>query len=85
MALGSLLMPPGDRNNRRGPYIAWRLAVRCAPPGGDCKIVGLGERWRLAARRFRQAVWTGFAWQRLGLRHAIILQTVTCVFVAFKQ
>ncbi|QCE00441.1 hypothetical protein DEO72_LG7g1731 [Vigna unguiculata] len=68
---------PGNRTSVRGPCTVWRLAAWCAPPGGDCKTVGLGGVWCLAVRRFHQAVWTGFAWRRLGLRQAIILQTMS--------
>ena len=46
--------------------LEWRLAARCAPPGGDGKTVGLGGRWRLAVSEYRQAVWNSFAWRRVG-------------------
>jgi len=32
---------PGDGTSVRGPCIVWRLAARCAPPGGDEKTVAL--------------------------------------------
>jgi len=40
---------PGDETSVRGPCIAWRLAARYAPPGGDEKTVGVWEdagAWR---------------------------------------
>jgi len=70
---GSLLIPPGDKDNMKGLCIAWRLGARGAPLGGDGNTRGLGKRWRLAVRKYRQAVWTGFAWRHLGLRRAKIL------------
>jgi len=51
VAPGSLLMMLGDRNSGRGPCVVCRLAIGCAPPGGICKIVGLGKAWRLVVRR----------------------------------
>jgi len=53
-------MLPGDRNSGGGPCIACRMAIRCALSGDICKIVGLGKAWRLAVRRLRQVVCTGF-------------------------
>jgi len=50
----------------RESALSRRLAARCAPPGGDEKIVGLGERWRLAVSEWRQAVWNSLAWRRVG-------------------
>ncbi|QCE03353.1 hypothetical protein DEO72_LG8g1377 [Vigna unguiculata] len=50
---------PGGETSVRGLCIVGRLAARCAPPGGNEKTVGLGRRWR-------QAVWSIFAWRRVG-------------------
>jgi len=63
---GGLLISPGDKNNCKGPCTAWCLAARCAPLGGDWKIVALEEHWRLAVSMYRQAVWNDFAWRRMG-------------------
>ena len=65
MTPGGLLIPASDRNNCRGPCTTWRLAARCAPPGGERKIVALERRWRLAVSMYRQAVWNDFAWRRV--------------------
>ncbi|QCE06729.1 hypothetical protein DEO72_LG9g1743 [Vigna unguiculata] len=58
---------------------AWREGV--LHRAVTVKQGGLRERWRLAERRSRQAVWTSFAWRRLVLRRAEIPLTmlrVTC-------
>ncbi|QCE00702.1 hypothetical protein DEO72_LG7g1992 [Vigna unguiculata] len=47
IAPGGLLIPPGDKDSRKGLWIAWCLATRRAPLGGDGNTRGLGERWRL--------------------------------------
>ncbi|QCE01180.1 hypothetical protein DEO72_LG7g2474 [Vigna unguiculata] len=74
--LAARVRAPGDETNVRGPCFAWRLAARCAPPGGDEKTVGfLGERWRLAGGEYRQAVWSNFAWRRVAGR---FMDGVTC-------
>jgi len=51
----------GDENSARGHCIVWRLAARCAPPGGDEKKVGLEGCWCLAVSEYRQAVWSNCA------------------------
>jgi len=38
----------GDGNSEGGRCAVCQLAVRCVPPGGICKIVGLGMAWRSA-------------------------------------
>jgi len=37
-----------------------RLAAHRAPPGGNWKTMALEERWCLAVRGYRQAVWAIF-------------------------
>jgi len=49
----------GTTGRISAPRGAWRQGS--APPGGVGKIVALEGRWRLAAGRYRQAVWTCIA------------------------
>ncbi|QCE11609.1 hypothetical protein DEO72_LG10g2843 [Vigna unguiculata] len=41
---------------------------------------GLGERWRLAEGEYRQAVWSNFAWRRVGLARR--KRCVLCIWCA---
>jgi len=67
----------GSASEVPAPRGAWRQgAVRQAI---DPATVGLEVIGAQRPEVNRQAIWTGFAWRRLGLRQAIILQTMTCV------
>ncbi|QCD93554.1 hypothetical protein DEO72_LG5g1629 [Vigna unguiculata] len=63
---GGLRLPPGDSLSVRGSALrgAWRHGM--LRQAMTRKQWGLGARWRLAGGEYRQAVWSNFAWRRVG-------------------